>query len=179
VLYPSVAYGSVPTLSTSDQQLFTFGADANGYAIAPMGKVGIYTDLGSIPTCPWREGQDFIRAGATAIRIPNNNTYTGTLYWVGITPPADIDASHQPTLFPEASRVLIAIRAAYDFGTEGNRNPDLSAQMAVRYGEPLSGNKGQFAHWLTTWRTQYRSGGVLGGYTGLDLALGQQWMPAI
>lgn len=166
-------------MSTTDSQVFTFGTDTNGYAIAPIGKVGIYTDLNSIPDYPWREGVDFIRAGATAIRIPNNNVYTGTLYWVGITPPADIDATHQPALFPESSRVLIAIRAAYDFATEANRNPDLAAQMAVRYGEPLSGNKGQFAHWLTTWRTQYRSGGVLGSFSGLNLALGSQWMPAI
>lgn len=176
MLYPTSAYGSLPQLSTSDSQVFTFGTDDNGYAIAPIGKVGIYATAADIPDYPWREGQDFVRAGATAIRIPNNGTYTGTApYWIGITPPSDIDATHQPALFPESARELIPIRAAYAFGLEGMRNPDLAAAMAAMYGEPVAppGVKGRFAYWCTTWKTQFKHGGAL-MVSGRTVALSEQ-----
>lgn len=173
VLYPTVTYASIPTLSTADGgKTFTFGTDSNGYSITPLGKAQIYTSLNDIPSNPWREGVDYIALGGTAIQIPNNNTYSGTLYWRGISPPADIDASHQPSLFPEASRVLIAVRAAYNFGGEGVRNPDLVATMAVRYGAPLSPAPGAFAHWCAAWKTQFKTGGVLQSVSGLAVATG-------
>lgn len=172
VLYPAVGYGSIPACSTTDNQTFTFGTDSNGYAVSPIGKVSIYTSLNDIPTNPWVANRDYIPIGTTAIQIPNNNTYSGTLYWRGITNPPDIDATHQPSLFPEASRELIAIRAAYNFAGEGNRNPDLAALMAVRYGAPLSVAPGRFAWWCLTWKTQFRSGGVLSQVTGAQVAVG-------
>lgn len=173
VLYPTVTYASIPTLSTSDGgKTFTFGTDANGYAITPLGKATIYTSLNDIPTNPWKEGRDYIALGGTAIQIPNNNTYSGTLYWRGISPPADIDATHQPSLFPEASRELIAIRAVYNFAGEGNRAPDLIATMATRYGEPLGPNAGAFARWCAAWKTQFQSGGALQSVSGLAVAVG-------
>src|SRR5512146_1746233 len=52
-LYPKVGYGAMPTLSTSDSQVFTFGNDANGQAIAPIGRTMIYTSLDGIPNDPW------------------------------------------------------------------------------------------------------------------------------
>jgi hypothetical protein len=168
VLYPTVANASLPTLSTSDNQVYTFGTDANGYSIAPIGRVAIFATLNDIPTSPWREGRDFIRTGATAIRIPNNGSYSGTLYWLGVTNPPDITASVQPSLFPEASRELITLKAALNFGTEGKRDLELSSAMAARYGE-------RFARWCTTWRTQYRRGGAMGSVTGMQLALGSQF----
>lgn len=182
VLYPPVAYGAIPQLVTTDNQLFTFGTDSNGYPIAPIGKTGIYAKLGDIPDYPWVEGRDYVQAGATAIRIPNDNLWTDPLYWVGVAPPADISASSEPSLFPEASRELIAVRAAYNFCQEANRNPALAAQLGQRYGYPVLPNPGQiglFARWCTTWRTQYRTGGVLGWVSGLDVAMGNRWAAPI
>lgn len=176
VLYPTVGYASIPTMTTTDGgQTFTFGTDSNGYAIAPIGKTTIYANLNDIPTTPWREGEQYIALGGTAIQIPNNGTYFGTLYWRGIAQPSDVDATHQPLLFPEASRELIAIRAAYNFASEFSRNPALAALMAQRYGVPLAGNPGRFAYWCLTWKTQFRRGGALQQLTGLQVAVGSSF----
>ncbi len=168
VLYPTVAYGSIPTMTTVDNQVFTFGTDSNGYAIAPIGKTQIYRALADIPTYPMRIGRDYLPEGGTAIRIPNNNTYGSTLYWRGIQQPADIDATHQPALFPEASRELIVIEAVRQFAMEGGRNPGLYQLMAGEWATA-------WPEWCVTWRTAYRNGGALSaGISGLQLAIAGQ-----
>jgi hypothetical protein len=171
VLYPTAATASLPTLTVSVAgDIATFGTDANSYAKFPMGKGGIFASLNDIPTFPLREGVDYMNEG-TQIRALNNGTLPSTLYWYGISQPADIDATHQPAIMPEAARELIGIRAAYNFGTEGNRNAALSQTMAARYGYPLSPNPGRFAFWCLTWKNQFRGGGALASYTGLQLGL--------
>jgi hypothetical protein len=170
VLYPTVAYGSLPTLTTTDSQVYTFGSDSNSFAKFPMGKGGIFQSLNDIPDSPLVPGVDYMIEG-TQVRALNNGTLPATLYWYGISQPADIDATHQPAINPESARELIGIRAAYNFGTEGNRNPALSAAMAQRYGYPLTAAPGRFAFWCLTWKTQFRGGGAV-SYTGMQLALG-------
>lgn len=162
-LYPTVAYGSLPTLTTVDNQIFTFGSDSNGYPIYPMGKGGIYASLNDIPDYPLREGLDFIREG-TQIRVPHNRTITGPLYWYGVDQPADIDATHQPSLFPEAARELIVIDAVRQYAQESIRNPALADEMANEW-------ERAWPQWCLVWRTQFRKGGALGTYTGRQLAL--------
>lgn len=173
-IYPDCLYPTTtPTLSTSDNKTFTFGTNDNGFAIAPMGKASIYASLNDVPFHPWRPGLDYIPLGGTAIQIPNNNTYSGMLYWRGITPPGVIDADNEPVLFPEGARQLIAYRAAIAFLMEGGRQPDLAAQYIAMYGRPLGPNPGLFATWMLEWRTQWRGGGVLGNrVTGLAVATG-------
>ncbi len=167
-LYPKVGYGSLPTLTTTDQQVFTFGTDSNGYPIFPMGKGGIYANLQDIPDNPWIEGRDFMREG-TQIRIPNDGTYGGTLYWYGIAQPADITATVQPSLFPEASRELIVVEAVRSFAGEGTRNTALRDEMKDEWAS-------QWPVWCLVWRVQYRSGGAVCWWnTGLQLALQNQW----
>jgi len=177
-LYPTAPYGALPTLTTTDNQIYTFGTDASGYAKFPM-HAQIYQALEDIPTCPLIEGVDYMNEG-TQIRALNNGTLASTLYVYGIFQPPDITADVQPTLMPEATRELIAIRAAYNFGTEGNRNPALSGAMATRYGYPLITAPGRFAFWCLTWKSQFKGGGANGGsWTGRQLALGgynnNQW----
>ena len=152
-LYPTAAYGSYPTCTTTDNQIFTFGTDSNGYAVVPLGKTRIFPSLGSIPDSPWIPGRDYLDEGSQ-IRIPNNRSYAGTLYWRGITQPVDIDATHQPALKPEASRMLIVYRAVSDFLREGKRDVEGSAQYDGQYNN-------EFARWMLTWRTQFKGGGVL------------------
>lgn len=164
-LYPKVAYSALPTLTTTDNQTFTFGTDSNGYAIFPSGKGGIYPSLTSIPDRPWVEGRDYVSEG-TQIRIPNNGTYTGTLYWYGVTNPADIDVTHQPSLFPEASRELIVIEAVRQFARDGVRNVALVDEMQDEWDRA-------WPTWCLVWKTQFRTGGAL-GFTGFQLALGAQ-----
>lgn len=156
---PEVLYGA-PVLMTSSDGGFTFdfGTDANGYPLFPFGKVGIYTDLNAIPSISWNEGLDYLGEG-TRIRIPNNRTYAGALYWRGITPPADLSATTQPALLPEAARELITITAVKNFAQAGNINPDLAAQMAEQWGRA-------FARWMLVFRTQFRNGGALSPLVG-------------
>ncbi len=166
-LYPKAAYGSLPTLTTTDSQIFTFGTDTNGYAVFPGGHGGVYTSLNDIPDYPWVEGRDYMLEG-TQIRIPNNGTYTGTLYWYGITNPADITAVVQPALFPEASRELIAIEGVRQFAVEYVRNLALADEMQSEWDKAWPG-------WCLVWKTQFRSGGALNVFSGRDLALASQY----
>ena len=165
VLYPQVSYARLPTLTTTDSQCFTFGYDDNDYPMFPMGRGGIFPSLTAIPHSPWVEGRDFISEG-TSIRIPNNGTYTGALYWYGIMNPPDITATSQPVLFPEASRELIVIDAVRQFATEFNRNPSLAALMQAEWNTA-------WPTWALVWRTQFRSGGAL-RWSGRQLALASQ-----
>lgn len=166
-LLPKVAYGSIPTLTTTDNQTFTFGTDANGYPVFPMGKGGVFASLNDIPNNPLLEGRDYISEGYQ-IRIPNNNTYTGTLYWYGVTQPADITASTQPAIFPEAARELIVIEAVRQFAQEYLRNAALADEMAAEW------DTRAWPTWCLAWKTQFARGGALRTWTGLDLAIAGQ-----
>jgi hypothetical protein len=167
VLYPTVATASLPQLTISAAgNIGTFGTDSNGYAVFPMGHGNIFESLNDIPTHPFLE---YMNEG-TQIRALNGNTLPATLYWYGISQPADIDATHQPAIKPEAARELIVLRAAYNFGLEGNRNAALSQSMQAEYGYPLGPAPGRFAFWCATMKTQYATGGML-SLTGRDLAI--------
>jgi len=164
VLYPA----TIPTLSTADGGMtFTFGTDGNGYAIAPMGKAGIYDNPASIPSSPWVEGVQYLDEGVR-IRIPNNGTYTGTLYWRGITAPGALSTTNQPVLFPPASRELIVIDAVRQFAKEPGGDPGTLNAMTDEWNRA-------WPQWCLVWRTQFRHGGALGtGFTGFQLALSGQ-----
>ncbi len=175
VLYPTASYATLPTMSTTDNQVFTFGTDSNGYPIAPIGKVWIGDDLTGLLDNPWQLNVDYYDEG-TQIRIPNNQTWTQPIYWYGIKPPADIDASHQPALFPAASRMLIPHLAVMNFSNargDANRAAAMREVLGKPWGPVENPEKvGMFARWCLTWRSAFRSGGALGGMvTQRDLAI--------
>lgn len=161
-LYPKVGYQSLPTLTTTDNQVFTFGTDANGYPNFPMGQTGIYPNLNSIPDYPWKQGVDYISEG-NQIRIPNNNTYSGPLYVYGIFQPADINATTQPAIIPEPSRELIVIEAVRLFNQEWLRNAALADEMNNEW-------ERRWPMWCAVWKNQFRSGGALNVFTGMSIA---------
>lgn len=140
--------------------IFTFGTDANGFAVTPMGKARIFDNPASFPQYAWVEGWDYVNEG-TQIRLTNNRTWTAALYWYGITLPADISASTQPSIFPESFRDLIVYQAVLALSCEGGRNPDLRNDMEGRYAR-------RFAEACLAWKTQFSDGGAL-GLTGLKL----------
>lgn len=166
-LYPKVSYANMPQLTTTDSQVFTFGTDANGYPISPFGKTWIGPSLSGLLDNPWVEGYDYLNEG-TQIRIPDNRTYSGPLYWYGIKNPPDITATTQPSLFPEASRELIVIDAVRQFATEYDRNESLASVMASEWNDA-------WPSWCLAWKTNFRQGGALGAWTGRDLALASAW----
>ncbi len=158
VLYQKVGYSSMPTMTTTDNQVFTFGTDVNGDPLFPTGKVQIFPSLGSIPDYPWQPGYDYLDEGSQ-IRIPNNTTYSGTLYWRGIAPVLPISSTNQPSLIPPPSRVLIVFRAVEEFGREANRNPALADRMAVNYAR-------DFVKWMLIYKTQFVGGGAIAPLSG-------------
>lgn len=161
--YSKATYGSMPTLSTTDQQVFTFGTDANGNPLFPIGKVRIFENLSAVPDYPWVEGIDYLNEG-NQIRIPNNQTYGGTLYWRGIAPPIDISASNQPTLIPPQFRILIVYSAVQRLAEEGTRDAALADRMATLYAR-------EFMRFCVVLKTQFSSGGALGSISGLRLGM--------
>lgn len=164
-LYPKGGYSSLPTLTTTDNQVFTFGTV--GSPIFPIGKVGIYPNLGAIPSHPWIEGRDYLAEG-NQIRIPDNRTYSGTLYWRGITPPPAITESVDPVLQPEDARELIVIDAVRQFATEHDRNEGLASAMTNEWNVA-------WPTWCLVFKTQFRSGGALGSWTAKDVAISSSW----
>lgn len=166
-LYPKGGYSSLPTMTTADSQVFTFGLDSDNNPIFPIGKVGIYTDLGSVPDYPWREGYDYLNEG-NQIRIPNNRTYTGSLFWRGIVPPPDISATVQPVLQPLPARELIVLDAVRKFAMENDRNEGLAQAMANEWNVA-------WPKWCLVFKTQFRSGGALGSWTTREVAASSSW----
>jgi len=156
-----LGYGSTPTLTTSDNQVFTFGTDLNSDPLFPIGKVEIYPNLSSIPDAPWIEGVDYLNEGSQ-IRIPNNRTWGTTLYWRGIAPVIDISASNQPSIIPPPFRVLIVTEAVRRYAEEGKRDPELADRMAANYAR-------EFARFCLVLKTQFSNGGALTGISGRNL----------
>ena len=161
--YSKAAYGSMPTMTTSDNQVFTFGTDLNSDPLFPIGKVRIFPSLAAVPDSPWIEGVDYLNEG-TQIRIPNNGTYGGTLYWRGIAPVIDISASNQPSLIPPPFRILIVYEAVRRYALEGNRDAKLAEAMQREYDVV-------FARFCLTLKTQFSNGGALGGISGRNLTM--------
>lgn len=161
--YSKAAYGSTPTLTTSDQQVFTFGTDVNGNPLFPIGKFRIFENLAAIPDYPWVEGIDYLWEG-TQIRIPNNNTYGGTLYWRGIAPALDITSTNQPSIIPVNFRILIVYEAVRRYAEEGSRDVPLANRMQANY-------DATFAKYCLTLKTAYSNGGALGSASGLNLTM--------
>jgi hypothetical protein len=156
---PESLVGAPQSLVTTDQQVFTFGTDGDGNPIVPFGKTGIYQSLSSIPQFPWREGIDYLDEG-TQIRIPNNRTYSGTLYWRGVVQAPPISATTQPVLYPLASRELIVIDAVRKFASEYLRNKPLADQMELEWSGSAY-RTGAWPKWTLVWATQFRAGGAM------------------
>lgn len=160
-LYPTAA--NLPTLTrVGDGNVWTFGTDPNGYAIAPMGKTRIFENPQNFPQFAWLENWDYVNEG-TQIRLTNGRTWAGTLYWYGITPPADITAATQPAINPAPFRDLIVYQAVLAYLEEGGRDGELADRMRVKYAE-------RFREACLAWKTQFSDGGALGTLTGLRFA---------
>lgn len=161
--YSHADYANTPTLTTTDQQVFTFGTDVNGDPLFPIGKFRIFENLSAIPDYPWIEGIDYLWEGSQ-IRIPNNQTYNGTLYWRGIAPVADITASNQPSIVPPPFRILIVYEAVRRLSEEGKRDTELADRMQANYDR-------EFARYCLTLKTAYSNGGAVGSISGLRLSM--------
>lgn len=162
---PKVLYGSPVQMLTADGGLtFTFGVDDNDVPIIPLGRATIYDSLSAIPGGAWVPDVDYLDEGAT-IRMMNNRSYTGNLFWYGIAPPTRLDDKNDPVLLPQHARILYVIKAVADFAGNNVRNAALEDRMLARY-------EREFGQVMTELRKHFSSGGAMG-----QLAI--PWSPAL
>ena len=148
---PEVLYQNPTVMTTADGGLtYTFGVDADGNNIFPMGSVEIRANPGGpllLPTVEWGVMNDYVREG-DHIRWPNNQKRTyGTTGPVArfIAPAGTIDDTHQPTLKPLAARLLLVYRACAKWARRGglrDPQPFLDMEQEVWLGNPAAGTNG-------------------------------------
>jgi hypothetical protein len=148
---PDVLVGPPTVLTTADGGLtYTFGTDADGHNIFPIGHMEIRSHPGGavlLPTNDWGPAGDFIPCG-DYIKWPNGikRTY-GTTGPVArfITPPGVIDDTHEPTLKPIFARGLLVPRACAKWARRGglrDPQPFLDAEQELWLGNPAAGTMG-------------------------------------
>ncbi len=112
--FPDVAYGAPVRLTSADGgKTYTFGLDATGTALYPMGHVELYPNLSAIPNSPMSPGEDFMIEGAL-VRIPNNRTRlfsAGPYARFYASPDVPVSATQEPLLFPKHARMLLVYKA--------------------------------------------------------------------
>jgi hypothetical protein len=151
-------------MTTADGgKTWTFGTDGNGYAVYPLG-AKVFPTLTAIPDYPWTPGIDYLDEG-TQIRMPNNLSWTGQLYWRGVVGPPAITASVQPVLQPPAARILVVLEAARSFAEEYVRNGPLADRMAARF-------EREFASQMTSIRRHLRGNGTVSLF-GWSMGIGR------
>lgn len=127
-VYPEALYGAPVKLTTADGgYTYTFGNDADGQPIFPLGHVEVRmsrTGRVLIPGTDW-QNNDFVLEG-NKIRMPNgkSKTFTDGPYARFVSPPTQISAVVQPVINPPQARILIVLRAVIKWATNGGlRDP--------------------------------------------------------
>lgn len=160
--YANAFYQAPTALTTADGgKTFTFGTDAQGQPIVPMGWVQIAPNLSAFTDnlyfTGWVQGRDYLDEGKL-IRIPSNRAYGGTLYARFVPYPPDINNAStpkvDPILNPPHARNLIVLRAVSEWAAEGGQKPTLAATAWGKY-------KNEFVEAMTMYKTRYQTGGGL------------------
>lgn len=104
----ATANGTVTTTITPDPgYIFTFGYDADGNALYPVGAVQLFYDQTCNPDSPLQENVDFLMEG-NKIRMPDNTPWSGPIpYFQSLLLPLTLSATVPPVLRPVQSRCLI------------------------------------------------------------------------
>jgi hypothetical protein len=163
-IVPRVLYGPpIPLVTTDGGYTWSFGTDGDGYALFPSGKAQIYSALDAIPSYPLVPGVDYLDQG-TSIRMPNNTAWNGQLYWYGITPPPELNATNNSVIQPPTARILIVIEAVRAFAESYARNPDLVTMMDRQWNRT-------FGPTMTAIRTHFRGSQQATGRAGWSLGI--------
>lgn len=165
-LIPASLYGAPVLLTTADGgETYTFGLDADGNAISPIGAVEVRaTRSGDLlnPGAEFDDSCDFTIEG-TKIRIPGGRkrTFSSGPYARFITPPTVIDDETEPTLQPLRARKLLVFRAVALWAEgPGMRDPEpfYSKEGRLWRGNPEQGDYGL----LGSLRNQFLNQGLEG-----------------
>lgn len=121
---PATANGTITATFTPDPAyIFTFGTDADGNNLYPVGAVALYQALQDIPDWPLYEGVDFQMEG-NKVRAMDGAPwpFSSPPYFQGLLLPLTLSATVAPTLRPVQARCLIvdaaAVRYAEDTSTD-------------------------------------------------------------
>lgn len=173
---PQVLYGDPVLMTSADGgYTYTFGTDADGDNILPMGHVEVRasrTGAVLVPALEWGSAYDFVHEG-DKIRWPNGvaRSFGSTgPYARFITPPDVIDASTEPTFKPKQGRMLLVYRALAKWARRGGlRDPQafLDQEREAWLGDPQSGTMGV----LGMLKTQFN----LSGMAGVAAMDGEAW----
>lgn len=124
---PEVNYGPPVKMTSADGgYTYTFGADADGRNITPLGHAEIRETRSGrlwIPSTDWQT-RDFVMEG-DQIRLPNgkNRVMTDGPWARFVTDPvgSPIDGTHQPILKPISARILLVNRACILYALQGGK----------------------------------------------------------
>jgi hypothetical protein len=113
--YPELGYSAPvgPLVTADGGKTYSFGVDAAGDPIRPIGHAELYPNLRAVPDDPLEPGVDFIFESGL-IRIPGNRTrlFAGGPYARFVAmPDIAIDATHPPLLQPKHARILLCYKA--------------------------------------------------------------------
>ena len=139
---PHVLAG-VPVAMTSSDGGYTYAVPSDafslGYAEVRHGRTGPLL----IPGADFSDHADYVWEG-NQIRIPSGRTrsFGNGLYIKHIAPPGTVDASTEPTLTPDWSRILMVYDAVKNWAAQGGlRDPSPWAQKyrETAYGDGVDG----------------------------------------
>lgn len=155
--FPHLGYGPPILLTSADGgKTFTFGTDADGDPIRPVGHAEIYPNLNSIPNSPLSPGDDFMIEGSL-IRMPNNRSRSfngGPYARLVLSPDTEVSAVQEPQLFPKHARMLLVYKALEQWASRPGSGA-LPDYYKIKYGEFFNKLMLEFA-------TAYNKGGRVG-----------------
>lgn len=146
--FPALLLCNPTALATTDSISYTFGTDADGNNVVPLGHVIVYAQPSDVPHYPLMTGAEFVWQG-DRIRMPDNapRTFpTGGPVAQWVAPTLLIDASNAPTLKPVQARTLVVYDAAVRYANAIKSDAD-----ATRY-ENLYNREWEI--WLPAFQTQ-------------------------
>lgn len=170
--YPDLAYSAPVLLTTADGgRTYTFGLDASGDPIRPMGHTEVYDSLAAIPDSPLVLGDDFLLEGGL-LRVPGNATRAfsaGPYARFVLRPDREITAAQNPTLQPKSARMLLVWKALEAWASRPGSGASPS-YYAKRYEDVLFKTLTELA---TAYNQQAAQGNARHWYSTLDLLAGE------
>lgn len=159
---PEVLYGPPQQIFSLDGgYTYTFGTDADGNPIYPIGSVELrQSPFGRewLAAADWDNSGDFIRSGA-GIRFPGGKAKTFANGPVArfVTPGGTVNATVQPTVNPPHARMLLVWQALINWATRGgfrDPTPWMNQMNALWYGDSGAGSMGILAELKTQYMSQ-------------------------
>lgn len=182
---PEALYGPPFQMVTNDGGFtYTFGVDADGNQINPIG----YVEIKLTPTGrPFFAGADFDQSGdfiweGDRIRFYGQRArpFANGPWARFVAPSGTMNGTIQPSIKPQSARILIVHRAVYLWASRGgfrNPAPFLALEKAAWLGDPNSGDTGILGSLKTTYYTRgseaiYGAGASGNWWNGISTGLG-------